>query len=326
MRWALIIFMILIFIWPSAENYLDKFTQKNLSKMTETDKEERIAFSLTPTNLHANYGEIIFIEESPFGQVFVSQNKDMRGLYINYRNMCFNKTYSEKSLAKLTGDNIPQNSKVVNIGLGCGHTATETVKHPNVGDLTVIEINPTVVKASKEYFYDINHPLFESEKATLLIENGAEYVRKTQNKYNAIIIDIEEVDIIQSSPLYTKEYMQIMKEKLADGGILSMWSFNPNHTFSKILFNTFKDVFPYVELRIISGDLNIFASTRPMTIPNEAEEKVYLKRKELLQNPSELINSLDRPALSTYFDSKKFFNQPACIYIEDGIEKLDKCE
>ena len=143
-----------------------------------------------------------------------------------------------------------------------------------------------------------------------MIENGAEFIRRTDDIYDAIVIDIEEVSIIYSSPMYTKEYMQLYFDHLQEEGVFSFWSFYGNPDFSKVLYNTIKSVFPYVSMRSHNfHEIVFFASKQPLskslTIATHEEQK---RIDDVLNNGLLKINTLEHPILQQYFDTYGLFH------------------
>ena len=260
-------------------------------------------------------GEIQFQKNSPYGVITVLNEPDQKYLKINDRTMCVGShghksAGAESYLGEKTAAYLSQNSHVLAIGLGCGYTARGLVSSSNVDYVTQLEINPVIVEASRDYFGKENHHVVTDPKLNLVIENGAEFIRRTDDIYDAIVIDIEEVSIIYSSPMYTKEYMQLYFDHLQEEGVFSLWSFYGNPDFSKVLYNTIKSVFPYVSMRSHNfHEIVFFASKQPLskslTIATHEEQK---RIDDVLNNGLLKINTLEHPILQQYFDTYGLFH------------------
>lgn len=263
-------------------------------------------------------GNIIFRKQSPFGVITVGDGAlgimGNRGLFVNYRDMCHSLVNkSEKLMGKLTAEYLPINSKVLNIGLGCGFTASEIEGNKNVKHLDIAEINPVIVEASKKYFVEDNNNVLNSPKVRVIVQDGAEYIRQTKDKYNAVIIDIEEVSIIYSSPLYTQEYFSIIKKKLKASGILALWSFYVSPEFSRVIYNTLKSVFSNVYMRVREGNITFYASTQSFNSLGEDIEGIEYINRVLEANIKE-INTIENRKLEKYFDINKTFGLPSSYF------------
>lgn len=259
------------------------------------------------------FGNVIFSKSSPFGAVTVGDNawgmEGNRGLFINYRDMCNTLlTTAEFDIGETTVKNIPSlgNGDILNIGLGCGFTAHAVEKDPFVKTLTVVEVNPMVIEAAEKFFAEFNGDVTHSPKVTLLNQDGTHFIRQTDQIFDAIIIDVEEPGIIQSSPLFTQEYIQIMKEKLQEDGIFALWSVRSDQPeFTKILYNTLKSVFSYVKVQGVKGVLQLYASEHPLdNIEDQIMEAIHKN------TTTEAINTLETRELEKYVDISKLFHFP----------------
>ena len=198
--------------------------------------------------LDGMFSHILFQEVSPFGKITIGENglgdSADKVLFVNYRDVCHSQSHdSESKIGSLATSNLPDNSHVLNIGLGCGFTADAMNRQSKVSKLDIAEINPVVVKGTSQFFTKENGDVLNSSKTTLFVKDGAELIRNTQTKYNAIVIDIEEVSVIYSSPLYTKEYFALSKNKMSSDGVLALWAHRGGNEFEKIIYNTLKSVF-----------------------------------------------------------------------------------
>ena len=170
-------------------------------------------------------------------------------------------------------------------------------------------------KGTSQFFTKENGDVLNSSKTTLFVKDGAELIRNTQTKYNAIVIDIEEVSVIYSSPLYTKEYFALSKNKMSSDGVLALWAHRGGNEFEKIIYNTLKSVFNNVSVAMINGFYTFYASNSKTIMPDFALANVVTSAtdqqiKDVLKNPIDLINTLDNPILEKYFDIRSYFNLP----------------
>lgn len=190
------------------------------------------------------------------------------------------------------------NAKVLNIGLGCGFTLSAIAQNPNVKSVDVVEINPIVVESSKT-FNDYTDNVLQNPKTTLFVNDGYYHLLKGKNKYDLIIVDIENPAIIESSKLYTKEFYEIIQKSLSKDGVFALWAYRPIYNVQVINYNTLSSVFPFVTCKISGAfnDIYFFAkNSKFKNIELKESDKEYLKK---LQNAeSKKINTLNNPALT----------------------------
>lgn len=264
--------------------------------------------------LSDRFGQVLFQKNSPFGRITVGMNAlyipGNKGLFINYRDMCFSIEHgSETLLGFETVKALPKGARVLNIGLGCGYTASSIAAARNVSHLDVIEINPVVAEAAATLFAEENHHVLAQPKTTLHLMDGAQYIRTTRQSYHAVVIDIEEVSIIYSSPLYTREYFQQIHDKLLPGGVLAVWAQTGSPEFEKTLYNTLQAVYKNVYVHITNDLYSFYASDQPLDIRPQSQEEA-MSIEQLLNTPVTEVNTLDNNALEKYFNVREFFNLP----------------
>jgi len=274
------------------------------------EKQETIETSANITESDkSRFGDILFKKESRFGTIRVADVNDTRRLFINYRTMCVvpleRQTIftgdAEDLLALITLTNLEEESDILGIGLGCGITADIIARHPKTGKFNLVEINPIVVESYNKYFAIPGDNIFDLDHISLSIEDGARYLRVTDKTYDAIILDIEEVDIIHSSPLFTRNYFKIAKSKLKEGGIFSVWSFYVNEDFNK---GSRGVVYFASDKEININNIDVPDLPEPIEISEKLDD---VKINQVINNDNEEINTILNPVLRKYYNSRDFF-------------------
>jgi spermidine synthase len=318
--WQIILIVaVLLIIFNEFWFYKSNSRQTNITSSTKNNHTTKTLAPEYP-ELDKYFGNVLFQEVSPYGRITIGDNAfgdtGNKVLFINYRDMCHSKSHeSESIMGTLVADKSPGGSRILNVGFGCGFTAGAIASSNNVSKFDIAEINPVIPKASGVHFKTENGDVLNNPKTTLNIIDGAEYIRNTYNKYNAIVIDIEEVTIIYSSPLYTKEYFALAKNKLTPDGVLAVWAFRGTDSFEKVIYNTLKSIYKNVSLITIDGFFTFYASDStknlPLSItggqPTESEQKTF---NQLVGWTNQEINTLDNRTLDKYFSVKNTFNLP----------------
>lgn len=226
----------------------------------------------------------LYFQNSPFGEVKVLDDNILR---INNRKQCsftdLPETQSEKiivnyTLTPLTSRDID----VLNIGLGCGGTLSKIIEFTDK-KIDIVEINLAVIRANQR-FSDV----LKNEQINLIESEGLAYLRKSDKKYDSIIIDIENPAVVYSSNLYTKEAFDIISNSLKEKGTFGLWMYPCRHKeYYDITYNTLKKSFNYVYHKYGI----IFVASQ---FPLEFED--YLNYTD-----SKRINTIDKKVLSTFF-------------------------
>ena len=79
--------------------------------------------------------------------------------------------------------------RVLIVGGGDGGIAREVLKHQGVAQLTMVEIDGTVVDFCKSHLPSISAGAFDDPRLDLVIADGADFMRMNADLYDVIIID-----------------------------------------------------------------------------------------------------------------------------------------
>jgi spermidine synthase len=109
--------------------------------------------------------------------------------------------------------------EVLIIGGGDCGIAEEVLKHKSVERLTQVEIDRFVVDFSKEHFPEFTRPVLKNKRFDLVIEDGMHFVRKTERRFDVIIVDSTDPQG-PGAVLFTYDFYKGCKRCLTKGGIL----------------------------------------------------------------------------------------------------------
>jgi len=135
-------------------------------------------------------------------------------------------------------------------GGGEGATLREALRHKTVKRAVMVDIDEEVVALSKKYLPDHSRGAFEDSRTELHHVDARDYLAKSNDKFDIIVIDLP--DPIEEGPaylLYTREFYQIVRDKLTDNGLIVVQAGSASLTellnFTAVN-NTLKSVFPIV--------------------------------------------------------------------------------
>ncbi len=134
----------------------------------------------------------------------------------------------------------PHNALVV--GLGGGATAGAMARHSGL-DVDVVELSSTVVRAS-DFFKTANFDLLNRPNVHLRVDDGRNYLLSVRRRYDIITADTIQPVRAGSANLYSREYFELVRERLNDDGIALQW-FSGTEDEYRLVARTFADVFPY---------------------------------------------------------------------------------
>ncbi len=183
----------------------------------------------------------IYRRQGYYGQVSVLSVPEANALFLKHN--------GKTDATNLPGDNYaqmlmghlpmmlhPDPRRVLNIGLGGGLTLTAVLRHPEPQEVVQVEIDPLVAEAARLHFRDANHAALEDPRVRLVIDDGRNYVDRTQRRFDVIVSEPPNIWVAGVSGLFTREFYAAARQHLAPGGLLSQWF--PIHEMSAADFRT----------------------------------------------------------------------------------------
>ncbi len=182
----------------------------------------------------------------------------------------------------------PHPEKVFIAGGGEGATLREVLSHQTVKRAVMIDIDPDVIAICKKFLPEYHRGAFDNIRTELQHVDAREYLVKSNEKFDAIIIDLTEP--IEEGPaylLYTKEFYQMVEVRLTSDGLMAVQagcaSLIELLNFSAV-YNTLKSVFPVVlpyqaEIPSFGGAWGFCLASNGRTPPSTDEiDKIIVNR------------------------------------------------
>jgi spermidine synthase len=117
----------------------------------------------------------------------------------------------------------PHPKRVFIVGGGEGATLREVLRHRSVEYCMMVDIDQEVVEKSKELLPEWHRGAFDDPRTDLRFMDARKYLEETQDSYDVIIIDISEP--VEEGPaylLFTREFYEIVKDRLSPEGVISL--------------------------------------------------------------------------------------------------------
>ncbi|OGX39926.1 MAG: spermidine synthase [Omnitrophica WOR_2 bacterium RIFCSPHIGHO2_02_FULL_68_15] len=113
----------------------------------------------------------------------------------------------------------PRPRRVLVIGGGDGGIAREVLRHPTVEAVTMVEIDPDVIKACKRHLPNICGRAFSDRRLQVIVEDGAKFVRTTDQRFDVAIVDSPD-PIGPATVLFAMEFYRNVARVLRGPGIM----------------------------------------------------------------------------------------------------------
>ncbi len=207
----------------------------------------------------ARHTDILFYREGRTGTAIVTRNRvdNSKTLYINGTNEV-PLFYAHRLCFKMIGDLAPMlhpdPQDVLMICFGGGIASGATTQLPEVKQITIVDLESSVVEAAK-LFSEENNGLLSNPKAHVVIDDGRNHIMMSCRKWPVIISDSTHPKSGDSWVLYSQQFYHQVQEHLNDKGVFVQWV--PIHGLRteefKIIIRTFQSVFPHSVLWITQG-------------------------------------------------------------------------
>lgn len=108
--------------------------------------------------------------------------------------------------------------RVLIIGGGDGGILREVCKHNTVEEITQVEIDDQVIAMCKEYLPKHSAGSYDDPRVTIVIDDGANYVRQCQTAFDLIISDCTD-PMGPGDALFTSDFYADCKKCLTNNGV-----------------------------------------------------------------------------------------------------------
>jgi len=188
-----------------------------------TDKDENVALSLRHT------GELLYHAKSPYQTVRVL-NTYAYGKMLSIDNMVMVTEKDEFVYHEMIA-HVPmfvhgQVKRALVIGGGDGGTVRELLRHPQIEEVVMVEIDEKVIEAAKEHLPQIASD-FDHPKLKLHIDDGIKYVANCPaESFDLVIIDGSDPEG-PAEGLFSPSFYKNVYQALKPNGILNLQSESP---------------------------------------------------------------------------------------------------
>jgi spermidine synthase len=160
--------------------------------------------------------------------------------------------------------------RVAVIGYGSGVTIGAVTQFP-IGHADVVELEPAVVEAGTRFFGPHNHHPEADPHVRVIIGDGRNFLTQKDDRYDAIISEPSNPWITGVSNLFTVDYWQLARARLADDGVFCQWAqlYEMSSKNIKTILRSFATVFPYTYVfaaEDLSSDVIMVAANHPLAL------------------------------------------------------------
>jgi len=206
-----------------------------------------------PSDEERPWFQTVFYREGPLATTKVYRDPRSTELHMSVDGIVIGGTgfsqFKQLLLAHLPKLLLKDVSSELSVGLGSGILAGESARHSQVAEITVVEIEPSVVDGAK-WFSKENHDVLENPRVRIIIDDIGNFLRTTPTRYQVITADEKTADEYASNGFsYSLDYYNLLREHLAPGGLVAQWvpTTLPPEQY-RMVVKTFSQGFPHMQL------------------------------------------------------------------------------
>ena len=197
-------------------------------------------------------------------------------------------------------------AKVLVIGGGAGGILSEILKHP-VKKIDYVEQDPLIINCFEQFSTPLTQYELHHDTVEIHPQEGRLFLKKTQNKYDLIMVNFPIPSTLLLNRYYTVEFFRLLAKHLANDGMVS-FTLPGSETFlgqelknlNQTLYVALKKVFPNV--RILVGNENIFLGSLQADLKSMGQQ-VLIERLKSRDISAGLVNEW---YLRYKFDQERF--------------------
>jgi predicted membrane-bound spermidine synthase len=180
----------------------------------------------------------------------------------------------------------PTATRALEVCFGTGTTAATFATYERLESLTIVDINRDVFELAR-FFRESNHDILSDPRVRVVVEDGRHYLATGAETFDVVSLEPPPPQADGAASLYTTEFYELVKRRLARGGILAQWIPLQLQTedLNRSLLRSITDVFSVVNVYVPSRvEAVVLASDRPL-VPD-------VGRWDTLMAPSPVHDSL----------------------------------
>jgi spermidine synthase len=180
---------------------------------------------------------------------------------------------SERELVRAALGAATPGARLLIGGLGVGFSLAEAVRSPGVEHVTVVEIEPAVVRWHRSHLARWSADAMHDPRVEVVTADLGDWLRSAADRYDAICLDVDNgpewTVTVDNEALYGKAGLDALAGRLVPDGTLAVWSSNAATAFEALLRSRFATV-----------------HTRLVSVARGEPDVVYVARRPRRRSPA----------------------------------------
>ena len=176
----------------------------------------------------------------------------------------------------------PAPRRALIVGWGAGATAASAALHP-LERIECVEIEPATFEAAP-FFPDFTAALRGDSRFRMVFRDGRNHLLASREAWDVIVSEPSNPWISGVSNLFTREFYEVVRGRLAPGGVFGQWFhyYDLQAPDVKVELKTFRAVFPHVSIWLVppvggrlTADLLLVGSAEPHVLDHARLEAIF---------------------------------------------------
>jgi len=161
--------------------------------------------------------EIVEAAESPYGRIVVTRDEEQLNVYENSIPLYSTNDVlgAEETVHYPLSLLADRELAVLLVSGGVAGSPKEVLKY-RVARLDYVELDPEIVRIGRQFTDSLDDP-----RITIHLADGRRFAETTEQRYDAVILDVPAPENIQLNRFYTVEFLTLLKARLKPGGLVS---------------------------------------------------------------------------------------------------------
>jgi spermidine synthase len=175
--------------------------------------------------------KIVFSQQTKYQKIVITSWQEWHSLYINGNQQLstFDEyLYHEPMVHSVLGMT-PIKRKILVLGGGDGCLVRELLKYPEIEEITLVDLDKKMIELGKSnsIFTTLNNNALNHSKVTTVAADAFNYMDRSEELYDVILVDLPDPNNVDLNKLYTKEFYSICYNRLQDYGSFITQSGSP---------------------------------------------------------------------------------------------------
>jgi len=175
--------------------------------------------------------QIIHAQQTSYQKIVITANKGRIQFYINgaIQFDSFDEYRYHESLVHPVMHTAHSHESVLIIGGGDGMALREVLKYQDVGNVTLVDLDPAITTLFKEHklLRSLNHHAFDSPKVKVINQDAWKFIEQSQVLYDVIIIDLPDPNNLSLGRLYSETFYHLLGSHLSKAGAMVTQASSP---------------------------------------------------------------------------------------------------